>query len=554
MSFVLFFTPDIGTEADLFAGYRACQCLEGFHRTHMFTECKKCGHGLECKDDYATLKSGYWWKWRNGTHKRRYKEFIKNLLKPVPALGQDDVQYPYPIPIQYKCRMKRSCKGGLDSECENGYEGPLCDVCSLNHYKKFQACKRCPSRNWIVGQLSVIAVIFVLILVVSVYVSRKSRKNDKERSPIDVLLAKLKVAVGFYQVTYGLLEAFSYVQWPNSIQVIGTYSEILQMNILQIAPVHCLFPGLRVDAFRNLFAIMSINCVIIIASGTVYGVRKLLILADKNIEINEKLKRVKQTKEAVFRNLFFFMYVTYLSTCSKTAAVLPLACQKLCRDDKEERLCLQYLKADYSIRCDDSRYKQSVVVAYISIVYVIALPAATFIGLWRQRNQVAATKATETSGKGESTTELITGLGFLYESYKPSSWYWELIEMSRKVIVTSGLILVGQETRSYIGLTLVIASLYGTVFCWIHPLQDIFENRLMSTSLSVTVVNLVVGAVSRIPAENIPAHNDSYLDSLVFNMLVLGANSAVIALLVGKMIFVTVINQIGLGRRGWGNH
>ena len=540
----MFLLSETGTEADLFAAYRACQCLKGFYRTDMFKECKKCGHGLECKDDYATLKSGYWWKWRNETHQRRYKKFIKNLLKPLPALGQDDVQYPHPIPIRYKCRMERSCKGGLDSECENGHEGPLCDVCGITHYKQFQECKRCPSRKWIVGQLSVIAVIFVLILVVSVYVGRKSKKNDKERSPIDVLLAKLKVAVGFYQVTYGLLEAFSYIRWPNSIQVIGTYSEILQLNVLQMAPVHCLFPGLRADAFRNLFAIMSINAVVIIASGSVYGVRKLFILADKNMENeNENLKRVKQTKEVVFRNLFFFLYVTYLSTCSKTAAVLPLTCQKLCRDDEEEGSCFQYLKADYSTHCDDSRYKQSVMVAYISIVYIIGLPVATFIALWRQRNEITVTKAT----KRESTPELITGLSFLYESYKPSSWYWELIEMSRKVIVTSGLILVGQETRSYIGLTLVIAGMYGTLFCWIHPLEDIFENKLMSTSLSVTVVNLVVGAVSRIPAENIPAHNVSYMDSLLFDMLVLGANTAVIALLVGKRtpaIDLTILGAI----------
>ncbi|KAL9952993.1 hypothetical protein ACROYT_G040334 [Oculina patagonica] len=30
-----------GTETDFFAGYRACQCLEGFYRTHLFEECHK---------------------------------------------------------------------------------------------------------------------------------------------------------------------------------------------------------------------------------------------------------------------------------------------------------------------------------------------------------------------------------------------------------------------------------------------------------------------------------------------------------------------------------
>ena len=93
--------------------------------------------------------------------------------------------------------------------------------------------------------------------------------------------------------------------------------------------------------------------------------------------------------------------------------------------------------------------------------------------------------------------------GFLFENYTPRSWFWELVEMSRKVILTSGLILVGQESRSYIGLAWVIAGMYGMLFAWIRPIQDSTDNRLMTVSLAITVVNLGVGAVSRIPAEQI---------------------------------------------------
>ena len=75
--------------------------------------------------------------------------------------------------------------------------------------------------------------------------------------------------------------------------------------------------------------------------------------------------------------------------------------------------------------------------------------------------------------------------------------------MSRKFILTSGLILVSQESRSFIGLAWVIAGMYAVLFCWIKPVQDPFENKLMSTSLAVTIVNLGIGAVSRIPAENV---------------------------------------------------
>ena len=87
------FKSPLGTNTDFYAGYRACKCLEGFYRTHMFEKCHKCGQGgLECRDDYASLKSGYWWEWRNETHKHRYIKFTKNLLAELPALDSSQVQ------------------------------------------------------------------------------------------------------------------------------------------------------------------------------------------------------------------------------------------------------------------------------------------------------------------------------------------------------------------------------------------------------------------------------------------------------------------------------
>ena len=510
----------------------------------MFHECRKCEGGLECRDDYASLKSGYWWRWRNETYKDRYRYFIKNLLTSQPALGHDDVQYRYPIPTPYRCPIEDSCKGGLDSSCKIGYSGPLCSVCSLEYYKQLQVCERCPSKTWIAGQMSIIGVILMIIIAVSVWTSkRKNNMNEGERCLIGTFLSKVKIAIGFYQVTYGLLEAFSYIKWPYSLQVIGKYSEVLQLNILQMAPIHCLSPGLQVDAFGNLFAIMTFNAASIGFACLTYGIRKLAISRNRQLKKQGKLNEVSQAKELVCRNLFFVLYVTYLSTCYKTASVLPIACRKLCHDNKDQS-CLKYLKADYSIECNDSRYNHLVIVAYISVAYIIILPLATYIALWRQRKVILAPADDESSRDPGPETEIFKGLRFLFENYKARSWHWELVEMSRKVIVTSGLILLGQETRSYIGLAWVIAGMYGVLFAWIRPVQDAFENRLMTASLAVTVVNLGIGAVSKIPAENLPASTDSYMDSVIFNIFVLGANSVVVGLLFGKITCLIVMGNI----------
>lgn len=394
--------------------------------------------------------------------------------------------------------------------------------------------------------MSIIVVILLIAMVALAW--RRKRKSEEAQgsSVIDILLSKLKVVIGFYQVTYGLLETFSYIKWPDSLQIIGKYSEILQLNILQIAPAHCLFSGLHVNAFGNLLAMMTINAAVtgILAVG--YGVRKQIILRRKNLESAEKIIKVSQTKEFVYRNVFFFLYTTYLSTCSKTANVLPLACRRLCRDDKED-FCYKYLKADYSIQCQGPNYNHFLIAAYISTAYIIALPVASFVTLWRQQRVIMATENTKTNQDPGIGMEMISGLRFLYENYKTRSWYWEVIEMSRKVILTSGLTLVGQESRSYIGLAWVIAGMYGMLFAYVRPIQNAFENRLMTTSLAVTVVNLAIGAVSRIPAENIPVSVDPYTETVLFKMLVLGANTLVIGLLVGRIILLCTINYTIMG-------
>ena len=100
--------------------------------------------------------------------------------------------------------------------------------------------------------------------------------------------------------------------------------------------------------------------------------------------------------------------------------------------------------------------------------------------------------------------------------------------------LTSGIILIGGESRAYVGLACVMSGLYGMFFAYKRPIADPFENSLMLSSLAVTFVNLAIGVVSRIPAETTKSSLESYVDHIMFNALVFGANFLVIAILVGK--------------------
>lgn len=105
--------------------------------------------------------------------------------------------------------VAESYLGSLDSTCSQGYEGPLCGVCAQGYFKLFTKCQRCPSLLWIAVQL---VIVFALVSLVAFLTLRDRKKEHAQRYVADILLARLKIVVSFYQVTSGTLNAFSYVK------------------------------------------------------------------------------------------------------------------------------------------------------------------------------------------------------------------------------------------------------------------------------------------------------------------------------------------------------
>ena len=504
----------------------------------MFKGCEACEEydGFNCTNDSFYLKEGYWWKWENETNKELFISFRDALSKNSSVDKNSIIEYRYPLPQPHKCPRPESCLGGMDSNCSEGYEGPLCDVCQHGYYKQLKTCRKCPSKNWMIGQLCLIAAAIFVITVVVAWRSKKQMKKKKDRSLGDLILSKMKIVIGFYQVTFGVIEAFAFIKWPESLTFIGKYSELLQLNVLQIAPIHCLFANLKVDAFGRLYAILSINVAVIIFGFTFYGIRKVLITRKTFESQEEKAKKFSETKKTAYKAVFFVLYVTYLSTCSKTANVLPLACRAICYTENTTQ-CETFLRADFTINCSSQEFRRPVIVAYFSIIYIIGLPTSALVMLWRHWKTL---KASADRDNDESTysqrSEVIAGLSFLFQNYKIRRWYWEFVETGRKVILTSGIILLGAESRAYIGMALILSGFYGMFFAHMKPIEDPSENSLMLSSLAVTYVNIVIGAVSRIPEEVALDTLYPNLEKVLFDILVIGANVLVILILFGKHI------------------
>ena len=93
------------------------------------------------------------------------------------------------------------------------------------------------------------------------------------------------------------------------------------------------------------------------------------------------------------------------------------------------------------------------------LFYVVGFPPVTLFLLWKYHPKEAQNNVAD-----QERNETQAALSFLYENYSPNCWFWEVLELIRKVILTSVLVLIGSESRTDLGVAAIMSGLYTVLF------------------------------------------------------------------------------------------
>ena len=256
----------------MFAGFRACWCLRNYHRLDRFGPCKACpAQGVECSHDKLNLSRGFYWKWANNSrndNKSTYKLLIANLANENDKYNNNTRKFIGKVPKAYKCLREQSCLGGIDSECAEGYAGPLCANCQSGYYKRAVSCHKCPSKKLIAIQFGVLGLTILVIIVVIIKSSKLSTTG--RRTIADIFLAHVKIVIGFYQVLAGLLQAFSYVKWPSKVSLLESYIRFVQLNVLQIVSPSSVEEEFKANAYSHFVFTLAGNVLVVTLPMSIY--------------------------------------------------------------------------------------------------------------------------------------------------------------------------------------------------------------------------------------------------------------------------------------------
>ena len=178
-----------------------------------------------------------------------------------------------------------------------------------------------------------------------------------------------------------------------------------------------------------------------------------------------------EAKREEFKDHAIYMVIL---TCFLAYAVISMRMIKIfsVRDFGQHRL----LDADWRVDADGDDYANCQKWGYaFLLLYTLGIPLLFFRSLWVSGRQLAGEiDITRESGEAEMRREqkMLRRYGLLYAKYRKGCWWWELVELARKLVLSSVLILIRPGTVSQVWFSLLMSMLFLLLAVFFAPYRD----------------------------------------------------------------------------------
>ena len=234
--------------------------------------------------------------------------------------------------------------------------------------------------------------------------------------------------------------------------------------------------GLEVFNF-DLGWILSAGCVLDVdfhdrlLVSTLCPIAGLLFLAGVYAAASRVNRGSVETLEGIWHKhvslvllLTFLVYASVSSVLFKT-----FACDKLA-DGKD------YLRADYRIQCDSSEHRAFMGYAgFMILLYTVGIPAFYGVLLFRDSDVLKRDQPDrERLARATSTSDL-------WKPYKPSVFYYEVIECCRRILLAGVVVFIYPDTAAQVAVALLMAVVFAMLSEGLAPYAsrwDTWTNRM----------------------------------------------------------------------------
>ena len=389
--------------------------------------------------------------------------------------------------------------------CLTGSEGPLCGGCQegYTYSPTDAACSQCATHvrraAYALAALLLLTVAACLIYFEYITIPERLKKNFIVGSLSKVDTGTLRIAYSTYQIT-------SSIAWSTGFAYPQSFARMLQlMSVFSLD-----FLNFRCVPNSNAFTTVIAWSLVPI----VLEVICLLLFAIRRARAHTRL----ESKEVLRQHSEFFFVMTY--------AVMP----PICRFQFEALDCINvagndYLRSDTTVDCNSARYTAFKVLDIILILSWISVPLIWILILYRKRQRLNPSNAVDMSHalRLQREDKGLNASSFLWAEYQPKYYYWEAVEIYRRVFFVGIVPLISpiSSRRAAFGLFAAICS--TLCFREIEPFRRHTNNVLSHVAQYVIMLNYGAALCISTGISNI-------LDPLLFGLILVVVNLVVLGL------------------------
>ena len=352
------------------------------------------------------------------------------------------------------------------------------------------------------------------------------------------VMSKLKVLVATYQVS-GAVSGTLSVKLPANFTSFLAAVSFMNLNLSALVPVGCTAKYTFIDKLYLVTMVpFGVSLMLALAFFVDYGFVRRRIQANKQRRRGEKSRAFNEIKT---KYLNYFFYLTYLVLPSVTTTIFQIfLCTNVDPNNEDSNSDDLFLTADMNISCTSDYYYEGVAFACLMILmYPIGTPLMYFVLLYSNKEEIMGRDAgysgwryTEDPRLSEDTVvnpmsdgydldngdveladfkqigpprhslsgarpsigdvdaprgseAMETGISpqaqqisFLWDAFLPKYWYWEIVETTRRLVLTAVLSVCGPGSSSQAVLAVLVSLAYIKLYGHYAPYCSLKNNRL----------------------------------------------------------------------------
>ena len=275
------------------------------------------------------------------------------------------------------------------------------------------------------------------------------------RSDTQVLYDRIKVVYSWLQIFTSLTFTFD-IPWPTNFKRFNLNLGVVNLNLGDLfGATQC---SLSIP-FLSKFALHMVLPFLIVFTILLARIPAYCKYKKK---IKEHVDRQKAQKALMIKLITTFLLILYPGLCVRIFTTL-----KCTNVDG-----FSVLSVDYGIACYQKEHMKYVLLSFICIgVWVLGIPLWILISLYRNKKHLF-------DRKSDKHEEIVNEYGTLYLQYEPKYWYWEIIVIFKKMVLTGVMVIVASGSSLQLVIALVVVLINLLLVLKVAPFADYTDDWL----------------------------------------------------------------------------